>query len=85
MVNWVSWVIDNLEQMKQQQRALRKTNRDLERDRSALDRQEKQLVSVLKQKCSFLNNAVCRKLRSRKQLSEGTSRLQVSMLNSWYD
>ena len=30
--------------MRQQQRALRRTNRDLERDRSALERQEKQLV-----------------------------------------
>lgn len=34
------------EQMKQQQRGLRKTNRELERDRSALERQERQLVCV---------------------------------------
>ena len=33
------------EEMRQQQRALRKTNRELERDRNALQRQEKQLVS----------------------------------------
>ena len=32
------------EQMRQQQRVLRKTGRELERDRGQLDRQEKQLV-----------------------------------------
>ena len=32
------------EEMRQQQKALKKTNRDLERDRHAMDRQEKQLV-----------------------------------------
>lgn len=35
------------EQMRQQQRALKRTNRDLERDRHSLERQEKQLVSSL--------------------------------------
>ena len=33
------------EQVRQQQRALKKTNRELERDRNALERQERQLVS----------------------------------------
>jgi len=33
--------------MRQQQRALKRTNRDLERDRHSLERQEKQLVSSL--------------------------------------
>ena len=32
--------------MRQQQRALKKTNRELERDRHGLERQEKQLVSL---------------------------------------
>ena len=35
--------------MRVQQRALRKTNRELERDRGQLDRQEKQLVGVVTQ------------------------------------
>ena len=34
--------------MRQQQRALKRTNRDLERDRHSLERQEKQLVSTLR-------------------------------------
>lgn len=34
-----------LEMMRQQQRELRKTNRELERDRGGLERQERQLVS----------------------------------------
>ena len=33
------------EMMRQQQRELKKTNRELERDRGGLDRQERQLVS----------------------------------------
>lgn len=32
--------------MRQQQRELRKTNRELERDRGGLERQERQIVSV---------------------------------------
>ena len=32
--------------MRQQQRALKKTNRELERDRHGLERQEKQLVRL---------------------------------------
>ena len=35
------------EQMRQQQRALRRTQRDLDRDRQHLERQEKQLVSYM--------------------------------------
>ena len=34
----------SLDQLHQQQRVLKKTNRDLERDRHSMDRQEKQLV-----------------------------------------
>jgi len=49
MLNWQYWTIVFLvEQMKQQQRALRKTNRDLERDRGAMERQERQLVGSIK-------------------------------------
>ena len=40
------WFVHVLEQMRQQQRVLRKTNRELERDRGQLDRQEKQLVCL---------------------------------------
>lgn len=39
---------DPKEQMRVQQRALRKTNRELERDRSGLERQEKQLEAEIK-------------------------------------
>ncbi len=37
-------VYSTLEQMRAQQRVLRKTTRDLERDRHSLERQEKALV-----------------------------------------
>lgn len=42
-----SFTFDPTEQMRQQQRVLRRTNRDLERDRHSLERQEKQLVRAL--------------------------------------
>lgn len=48
--------------MRQQQRALKKTNRELERDRHGLERQEKQLVSLncgRKLDCMCTNSMQC--------------------------
>lgn len=38
-------VVCCVEEMRKQQRLLKKTNRDLDRDRHAMERQERQLVS----------------------------------------
>ena len=42
------------DQMRQQQRALKRTNRDLEKDRHALERQEKQLVRTERDRYSHV-------------------------------
>ena len=54
--------------MRVQQRALRKTNRELERDRGQLDRQERQLVGVVnKLRHTHTNFLFFRSQKSREQ------------------
>lgn len=43
-----------VEQMRLQKRQLNKAQRDMTRDRAALERQEKQLVSTVSKTCLFL-------------------------------
>ena len=50
---------DPKDQMRQQQRALKRTNRDLEKDRHSLERQEKQLEAEIKKAAKRGDKQTC--------------------------